>query len=49
MNEDMSEIFKKMNEMLKNDEVPDSVNFLWNQQLQRIQSNIFQIFIYTLC
>ena len=30
MNEDMSEIFKKMNEMLKNDEVPDSVKSLLN-------------------
>ena len=61
MNEDMSEIFKKMNEMLKNDEVPDSVksllnslnsnandiqkNFLGKEQLQRIQSKIFQILI----
>ena len=30
MNEDMSEIFQKMNDMLKNNEVPDSVKSMLN-------------------
>ena len=30
MNEDMSEIFQKMNEMLKNNEIPDSIKNMMN-------------------
>ena len=30
MSEDMSEIFQKMNDMLKNNEVPDSIKSMLN-------------------
>lgn len=30
MNDDMSEIFKKMNEMIKNNEIPDSIKDMMN-------------------
>ena len=34
MSEDMSEIFQKMNDMLKNNEVPDSIKSMLNNRSQ---------------